>query len=78
MTRSREKDTALARSGRLAAIVMVATGLFWMATTWMGSQMGLSMRTRALFDLMALAGFGYALWLTWRTWRMRQDDSNSR
>ncbi|MEO0829470.1 MAG: DUF5337 family protein, partial [Pseudomonadota bacterium] len=33
---------------------------------------GWSTRTRAIFDLAALAGFGFALWQTFRLWRARQ------
>jgi threonine/homoserine/homoserine lactone efflux protein len=58
--------------GRRIALVIAATGIFWVAATWIGGQMGLSNRTRALFDLMALAGFGYAIWMTYQIWRARQ------
>lgn len=78
MTEKRAKDTVLAQRGRQAAIVLVVTGLFWILTTWMGARMGLDNRTRGLFDLIALAGFGYALWLTWQVWRMRSDETKSR
>jgi len=39
-----------------------------------GSQYGWSNRTRAIFDLAALAGFGFALWKTFQLWRLRRND----
>ncbi len=69
-----EKDEQIAKAGRRAAIVMAGTALFWIATTFAGGQLGLSNRTQALFDLMALAGFGFALWMTYQVWRLRQND----
>jgi threonine/homoserine/homoserine lactone efflux protein len=53
---------------------MAGVGVFWIVATAVGSQLGLSLRVRALFDLAALAGFGFALWQTYKLWRARQDD----
>ena len=64
----------VARAGRRAAIVMAATGIFWALATWAGGAWGLSGRVRALFDLIALAGFGLGLWMTFQLWRARQRD----
>ncbi len=69
-----KQDSEKARAGRRAALVLVGTGLFWIATTYLGSAYGLPQRTLALFDLFALAGFGWALWMTFRIWRSRQKD----
>ena len=60
--------------GRMAAIVIAVTGVFWIAATWAGGQFGWSMRIRALADMMALAGFAFALIVTFRMWRARQND----
>ncbi len=60
--------------GRMAAIIIAATGVFWVAATWAGAKFGWSMRTRALFDLLALAGFAFALITTYRIWRKRARD----
>lgn len=68
---TREADEALARQGRRAALVLAGTGLFWIVATWAGGALEIGTRWRALFDLMALAGFGVALWMTWVAWRMR-------
>ena len=46
-----------ARKGRLTALVIAGTGAFWILATFIGAEMGWSNRTRALFDLIALAGF---------------------
>ena len=53
---------------------MAVTGVFWIVATWLGPKFGLSNRTQAIFDLAALAGFGFALWQTYLIWRNRQDD----
>ena len=65
---------AVARQGRLASLVAVATGLFWIGVTWAGAQWGWPQRTRALFDLIALAGFAFVLIAVYRIWRARQKD----
>ena len=69
-----EKDKELARSGRMAAIVIAGTGVFWILATIIGGQLGLTQRTRALFDLMALAGFAWAVWMIYQVWQLRQSD----
>ena len=63
-----------ARQGRVAATVIAVTGVFWIASTFAGSQLGWSNRTQALFDLAALAGFAWALIAIYRIWRARQED----
>ncbi len=62
------------QDGRRAALFLAGVGVFWILATWIGDQMGLSNRTRALFDLLALVGFGWALWMTYGIWRSRQND----
>ncbi len=58
------------RAGRRAALVLMAVGVFWILVTAIGAQYGWSQRLRALFDLAALAGFGWALWTIYQVWRM--------
>lgn len=70
-------DRQIAQAGRQAALVLAGVAVFWIAATWIGGQMGLSNRVRALFDLMALAGFGFALWMAYRVWRMQKDSAGS-
>jgi hypothetical protein len=53
---------------------MAGTGVYWIMVTLIGKEYGWSGRTIALFDLAALAGFGFALWQTFKLWRARQND----
>nr|WP_256439137.1 DUF5337 domain-containing protein [Rubellimicrobium arenae] len=65
-------DPRIAAAGRRASLVLVVVGLFWIASTWVGGRLGWSARVQGLFDLFALAGFGFALYLTWQVWRLRR------
>ncbi|MCE0504273.1 MULTISPECIES: DUF5337 family protein [unclassified Roseivivax] len=65
-----------ARRGRAIALLIAGTGLFWIAATALGVQMGWSLRTRAFFDLAALAAFGYAIFLIYGLWRDRQKNKD--
>ncbi len=65
---------ALARQGRLTGLVAAATGVFWIGAIWAGNHWDWPQRTRALFDLIALAGFAFVLIATFRIWRARQKD----
>lgn len=62
------------KSGQTAALFLAGIAVFWIVVTWAGGALGLSSRVRALFDLFALAGFGWALWMTYQVWRDRQID----
>ncbi|WP_349813527.1 DUF5337 family protein [Pseudosulfitobacter pseudonitzschiae] len=53
---------------------IVAVALFWLGVTIAGGYLGWTSRTLALFDLAALAGFGWALWMGFNIWRARQKD----
>ena len=67
-------DTAQAKAGQRVALILAGVGVFWILANLLGTEYGWSNRTRALFDLAALAGFGFALWQTYRLWRARQDE----
>ncbi len=69
-------DLDTAKAGQRAALVMAGTGVFWIVATFAGEKLGLDMRIRALFDLMALAGFGFALYMVFKLWRSRQRDED--
>ena len=69
-----DRDHQLARKGRVTALVIAATGVFWILASLIGAEMGWSMRTRALFDLIALAGFILAIVMIYQIWRARQKD----
>ncbi|SEK36374.1 hypothetical protein SAMN05443999_101286 [Roseovarius azorensis] len=68
------RDQQIARKGRFTALVIAGTAVFWIAATLIGGQLGLDNRTRALFDLMALAGFVWALVLIYQIWRARRSN----
>ena len=63
-----------ANAGQRVALFTAGVGVFWVLSTFVGGQLGLSNRVIALFDLMALVGFGWALWMTYGIWRSRQND----
>jgi len=67
-----DKDTQIARKGRLTALVIAGTGTLWVLATIIGGEIGLGHRGLALFDLMALAGFIWAFVLIYQIWRARQ------
>jgi len=63
-----------ARAGRRAAMVIAGTAILWVAATMIGTKFGLTQRQLALFDLMALGGFLWAVWMIYNIWRARQDN----
>jgi hypothetical protein len=67
-----QSDAEIARKGRNAALVIAGTGVFWILATLIGGYLALDQRLRALFDLMALGGFVFALVLIHQLWRARQ------
>ncbi|MGR3564001.1 MAG: DUF5337 domain-containing protein [Heliomarina sp.] len=62
------------KTGQRLALLIAGIGLLWICANFAGSILGWSNRTQALFDLMALAGFGFALWQTYNLWRTRRND----
>ncbi|SDH56371.1 DUF5337 domain-containing protein [Alloyangia pacifica] len=64
------------RQGRIIALVIAGTGLAWIVVTVAGEMLGWTQRTRALFDLAALAGFGWAIWMIYGLWRSRRTDKD--
>ena len=69
-----DPEQQLARKGRRTALVIAGTGVFWVLANLIGAEMGWSNRTRALFDLIALAGFVLAIVMIFQIWRARQKD----
>ncbi len=63
------RDMALARQAKLAALVMCATILLWVVLGWIGREYGWDPRYAFLIDFAALAGFAWALIVTFRVWR---------
>ena len=76
---SEQKDAELARKGRITSLVIAGTALFWIVASIVGGWLELPNRTRALFDLVALAGFIYAIVMIFQIWRLRQsNDQNNK
>ena len=71
MTRD-PKEQQLARQSRLVALVIAGTMVLWIGGQYLGGQMGWPPRFALLFDLLALAGFFWALVVTYRIWRQRR------
>ena len=72
MTERSETDQALGRQARLVSIVIAVTMILWMAAQWLGGKLGLPERYVFLVDLFALAGFLWALIVTWQIWKKRR------
>jgi len=73
MDQPSDSDKALGRRARVVSIVIAATVVLWLAAQWIGGAMGLPDRFVFLIDLFALAGFLWALIVTWQIWRKRRD-----
>ncbi|MCC5954942.1 MAG: DUF5337 family protein [Natronohydrobacter sp.] len=73
MTKPSPKDIALAQQARLAAVVMCAVIVGWVVLGWIGRDYGWDPRYAFLIDFAALAGFAFALIVTFRVWRARQN-----
>lgn len=63
------------RQGKRLALVIAATAAAYVGVQLIGTALGWSMRTLGLFDLAALAVFGWALLRALFLWRGRRDDS---
>ena len=69
-----DSDKMLARQARLVSLVIAVTMVGWMAAQWAGGRLGLPDRYVFLVDLFALAGFLWALIVTWQIWRKRRNN----
>ncbi len=69
-----EEDRLVERKTRLVAIVIAVTMLLWIGAQFIGKKYGLAGRYAILFDLAALAGFFWALVVTYQIWRARRDN----
>ncbi len=68
-----DPEKARARQARLVSVVIAGTMILWMLAQLIGGKLGLPSRYAFLFDLFALAGFAWALVVTWQIWRKRRD-----
>lgn len=70
----RPSDSRVTGAARTAGLTLAGVGLLWAVATWAGGALGWSARARVFFDLFALAGFGFGLYLTWQAWRIARAD----
>jgi len=66
--------TPEAKSGQRVALIMAGTGVFWILAMALGAEYEWPQQVRVIFDLAALAGFGFGLFKTLQLWRARQKD----
>lgn len=64
-----DNDNPTAKTGRMLAKLIAGTGIVYIVVQLVAAQYEWPHRMMALFDLAALAVFGYALWLTIKLWR---------
>jgi len=69
MSDDAKAEQATRRQGRVVSIVIALTAVVWMSAQWLGGKLGLANEYVFLFDLFALAGFLWALIVTWQIWR---------
>lgn len=73
MSDDRNHQKSQSRQTRLVSVVIASTMILWMLAQFVGRELGLPSRYVFLFDLCALAGFFWALVVTWQIWRKRRD-----
>ncbi|MEP3846453.1 MAG: DUF5337 domain-containing protein [Paracoccaceae bacterium] len=69
-----EGQNKSSKAGQRLALVIAGTGVAWVLANMLGAHFGWSNRVRALFDLVALAGFAWAIFVAIGIWRNRQDN----
>ena len=74
MTQRRDRERQTARQARVVAVVIAATTVLWMLAQLIGGEVGLEARYAFLFDFLALAGFMWAMIVTFQIWRKSRDD----
>ncbi|OWU83661.1 hypothetical protein ATO6_17525 [Oceanicola sp. 22II-s10i] len=65
-------EHAMARKGRVIALVIAGTMVIWLLGTALVPWMGLPARYVFLFDLAAIAAFIWVFINIWQLWRLRQ------
>ena len=63
---------SLSKQGRIVSLVIAGTMLLWMLAQYVDVQSGIEYRYMLLIDFFALAGFIWALVVTWQIWRKRR------
>ncbi|MDF1855513.1 DUF5337 domain-containing protein [Pseudooceanicola sp.] len=72
MANRQDSERALARRGRVVALVIAGTMLIWLVGTALVPWLGLPVRFVFLFDMAAIAGFVWVFVNLWQIWRLRQ------
>ena len=70
-----DRDRALARRGRMVALVIAGAGLAAILTPYIVSLTGLAPRFEFLIYLAAMAAFLWAIVVTWQIRRARQGET---
>ncbi|WP_255449553.1 DUF5337 domain-containing protein [Shimia ponticola] len=73
MSKPSPDQMSRARQGRTASLVIAGSMLFWIAAQWIGPQIGLAGNYAILIDLIVLAALFWALVVSVRLWRKRND-----
>ncbi len=66
-------ELELAKQGRIVALVIAGSMLFWIVAQWLGPQLGVAGRYAFLIDLMVLAALFWSMVVTFQIWRKRQN-----
>jgi hypothetical protein len=67
-------DAKRAKQAKRAALVIAGTMLVWILLQLIGAQYDWAPKYALLIDLAALAGFIWALVITFEIWRLGRDD----
>ncbi|WP_425039562.1 DUF5337 domain-containing protein [Primorskyibacter sp. S187A] len=70
---SREKDTEIAKQGRVTALVIAGSMLIWIAAQALGPALGLPGRYALLVDFLVLAALFWAMVNIFQIWRKRRN-----
>jgi len=65
-------EQTVSKQGRIVALVIAGSMLFWIVAQYIGPQIGLSSRFAILIDLLVLAALFWAMVVTAQIWRKRQ------
>ncbi|MEP2030084.1 MAG: DUF5337 domain-containing protein [Paracoccaceae bacterium] len=68
------KDAAIARKGRIVALVIAGSIVLWLGAQMIGSSIGLPVRYAFLFDFAALAALIWAMVNIYQMRRARRDN----
>lgn len=67
-----EIDAALAKQGRLAALVIAGSMLLWIVAQALGPMLGMPGRFALLIDFAVLAALVWSMVVIYQIWRKRQ------